>query len=126
LTQSGAQVEPFFIATPEKPFDPSKFYSVRSICLYFSWLADSTPKSVLLPNALNDDDEEDTGVLPESISITRIDDLLSQMRFHEVPKRAIFSIPFQLADGFVIGVKGLVIGSPPLLIEFDILTAVTG
>jgi len=126
LTQSGAQVEPFFIATPEKPFDPSKFYSVRSICLYFSWLADSTLKSVLLPNALNDDDEEDTGVLPESISITRIDDLLSQMRFHEVPKRAIFSIPFQLADGFVIGVKGLVIGSPPLLIEFDILTAVTG
>lgn len=99
---------------------------MRSICLYFSWLADSTPKSVLLPNALNDDDEEDTGVLPESISITRIDDLLSQMRFHEVPKRAIFSIPFQLADGFVIGVKGLVIGSPPLLIEFDILTAVTG
>lgn len=33
LTQSGAQVEPFFIATPEKPFDPSKFYSVRGICL---------------------------------------------------------------------------------------------
>jgi ATP-dependent DNA helicase 2 subunit 1 len=80
----------------------------------------------LLPNVLNDDDEEDTGVLPESISITRIDDLLSQMRFHEVPKRAIFSIPFRLADGFVIGVKGLVIDSPPMLIEFDILTAVTG
>ncbi|OAX41910.1 Ku DNA-binding complex, Ku70 subunit [Rhizopogon vinicolor AM-OR11-026] len=91
LTQSGAQVEPFFIATPEKPFDPSKFYS-----------------SVLLPNVLNDDDDdnEDTGVLPESISITRVEDLLSQMRFHEVPKRAIFSIPFRLADGFVIGVKG--------------------
>ncbi|KAG2064978.1 Ku DNA-binding complex, Ku70 subunit [Suillus decipiens] len=88
LTQSGVQVEPFFIATPEKPFEPSKFYS-----------------SVLLSNVLNDEDE-DTGVLPESISITRIDDLLSQMRFHEVPKRAIFSIPFQLADGFVISIKG--------------------
>lgn len=67
-----------------------------------------SPKSVLLPNVLNDEDE-DTGVLPESISITRIDDLLSQMRFHEVPKRAIFSIPFQLADGFVISIKGSVI-----------------
>ncbi|KAJ8592867.1 Ku DNA-binding complex, Ku70 subunit [Rhizopogon salebrosus TDB-379] len=89
LTQSGAQVEPFFIATPKKPFDSSKFYS-----------------SVLLPNFLNDDEDEDAGVLPESISITRIDDLLSQMRFHEMPKRAIFGIPFQLADGFVIGVKG--------------------
>ncbi|KAG1767920.1 SPOC like C-terminal domain-containing protein [Suillus occidentalis] len=88
LTQSGVQIEPFFIATPEKPFEPSKFYS-----------------SVLLPNVLNDEDE-DTGVLPESISITRIDDLLSQMRFHEVPKRALFSIPFQLADGFVISIKG--------------------
>ncbi|KAG2115015.1 SPOC like C-terminal domain-containing protein [Suillus clintonianus] len=88
LTQSGVQVEPFFIATPEKPFEPSKFYS-----------------SVLLSNVLNEE-EEDTGVLPESISITRIDDLLSQMRFHEVPKRAIFSIPFQIADGFVISIKG--------------------
>ncbi|KAG1735345.1 SPOC like C-terminal domain-containing protein [Suillus paluster] len=88
LTQSGVQVEPFFIATQEKPFEPSKFYS-----------------SVLLPNVLNDEDE-DTGVLPESISITRIDDLLSQMRFHEVQKRAMFSIPFQLADGFVISIKG--------------------
>jgi ATP-dependent DNA helicase 2 subunit 1 len=66
----------------------------------------------LLPNFLNDDEDEDAGVLPESISITRIDDLLSQMRFHEMPKRAIFSIPFQLADGFVIGVKGLVIDPP--------------
>ncbi|KAG0705785.1 SPOC like C-terminal domain-containing protein [Suillus ampliporus] len=88
LTQSGVQIEPFFIATPEKPFEPSKFYS-----------------SVLLPNVLNNE-EEDTGVLPESTSITRIDDLLSQMRFHEVPKRAMFSIPFQLADGFVISIKG--------------------
>ncbi|KAG1842502.1 SPOC like C-terminal domain-containing protein [Suillus subalutaceus] len=88
LTESGVQIEPFFIATPEKPFEPSKFYS-----------------SVLLPNVLNEEDE-DTGILPESISITRIDDLLSQMRFHESPKRAIFSIPFQLADGFVISIKG--------------------
>lgn len=91
-----------------------------------SWLADKRLKSVLLPNVLNDDDDEDTGVLPESISITRIDDLLSQMRFHEVPKRAIFSIPFQLADGFAIGIKGLVSHFPSSLIDFDALTTVTG
>ena len=41
------------------------------------------------------------------MSISRIDDLLSQMRFREVPKRSQFSVPFELADGFVIGVKGL-------------------
>ncbi|KAF8547934.1 Ku DNA-binding complex, Ku70 subunit [Imleria badia] len=90
LTQAGVQVEPFFISTPDKPFDPTKFYS-----------------SVLPSNTLGEDeDEEDPGMLPTSISITRIDDLLSQMRFHEVPKRALFSIPFELGKGFVIGVKG--------------------
>ncbi|KAJ6615653.1 Ku DNA-binding complex Ku70 subunit [Mycena sp. CBHHK59/15] len=92
LTQSGVAVEPFFISTPEKPFDVSKFYS-----------------SVLLPNNLVDEDDidaDDPSVLPESISISRIEDLLAQMRFHEVPKRAQSSIPFALADGFTIGVKG--------------------
>ncbi|KAH8094504.1 SPOC like C-terminal domain-containing protein [Cristinia sonorae] len=88
LTQAGIMVEPFFISTEEKPFDQTKFYS-----------------SVLLPNNLNDDDG-DPSVLPESISITRIDDLLAQMRFHEVPKRALFSVPFELSTEFVIGVKG--------------------
>lgn len=38
--------------------------------------------------------------------MARIDDLLAQMRFREMPKRALLSIPFELADGFVIGVKG--------------------
>ncbi|KAF5379661.1 hypothetical protein D9615_005809 [Tricholomella constricta] len=92
LTQAGVTVEPFFISTPEKPFDVSKFYS-----------------SVLLPTNLADEDEidsSDPSVLPESISISRIEDLLAQMRFHEVPKRAHFSIPFKLAEGLSIGVKG--------------------
>ncbi|KAH7884884.1 SPOC like C-terminal domain-containing protein [Phlebopus sp. FC_14] len=89
LTQAGAQIEPFFISTSEKPFDPTKFYS-----------------SILPTHILSDEDAEDPEMLPESISITRIDDLLSQMRFHEVPKRALFSIPFELGKGFVIGVKG--------------------
>lgn len=92
LTQAGVNVEPFFISTEEKPFDTSKFYS-----------------SVLLPTNLEDaDDDPDSpaSVLPESISITRIEDLISQMRIYEVPKRSLFNVPFQLADGFVIGVKG--------------------
>ena len=28
------------------------------------------------------------------------------MRFYESPKRALFSIPFELGEGFVIGIKG--------------------
>ncbi|KAF8963093.1 SPOC like C-terminal domain-containing protein [Flammula alnicola] len=91
LTQAGVAVEPFFISTEEKPFDVSRFYS-----------------SVLLPSNLEDEDElqEDSSILPESISISRIEDLLSQMRFHEVPKRALFSVPFHLANGFTMGIKG--------------------
>ncbi|KZT27230.1 SPOC domain-like protein [Neolentinus lepideus HHB14362 ss-1] len=86
LTQAGVTVEPFFISTEEKPFDTSKFYS-----------------SILLPTNLED---TDASLLPESIFITRIEDLIAQMRIYEVPKRSIFNVPFQLADGFVIGVKG--------------------
>ncbi|KAJ7462125.1 SPOC like C-terminal domain-containing protein [Mycena latifolia] len=92
LTQAGVTVEPFFISTKDHPFDISKFYS-----------------SVLLPNNLVDEDDvdaDDPSVLPESISIARIEDLLAQMRVHEVPKRAQFSVPFELAAGLTIGVKG--------------------
>ena len=65
-------------------------------------------QSVLLATNLNDSDEpgEDGQILPESISIGQIEELLAQMRFHEVPKRSQFAVPFELANGFVIGVKG--------------------
>lgn len=66
-------------------------------------------QSVLLPTNLEEDDAEgDSSILPESISISKIEDLLAQMRFHEVPKRALFSAPFKLGDGFTIGVKGYI------------------
>jgi ATP-dependent DNA helicase 2 subunit 1 len=60
-------------------------------------------QSVLVSDSSED---EDVNSLPAEISISRIDDLLEQMRFHEVLKRALFSIPFELATGLVIGVKG--------------------
>ncbi|KAF8885484.1 SPOC like C-terminal domain-containing protein [Infundibulicybe gibba] len=91
LTQAGATVEPFFISSSQKPFEVSKFYS-----------------SVLLPNNVDEEAglNEDSSILPESISIARIGDLLDQMRIHEVPKRAQFSVSLELAEGFKIGVKG--------------------
>ena len=64
-------------------------------------------QSILGPSNVEEDDGED--LLPNSLSITRVEDLLQQMRFREMPKRALFSIPFELAEGFVIGVKGSVI-----------------
>jgi ATP-dependent DNA helicase 2 subunit 1 len=60
-------------------------------------------QNVLVSDALGNDDYD---FLPAAVSISRIDDLLEQMRFHEVPKRALFSVPFELAKGLVIGIKG--------------------
>ena len=69
----------------------------------------SHDQSVLLPSTItSDEDEDNESFIPESISISRIDDLLAQMRFHEVPKRAQFSIGMELGAGWVIGVKGCV------------------
>lgn len=117
MTQAGVAVEPFFISTEEKPFDVSTFYSVNRILEYDGQLHGLnlylfSQQSILLPTNLGDEEDlqEDSSVLPESISISRIEDLLSQMRFHEVPKRSLFSIPFKLANGFTIGIKGLVKG----------------
>ena len=53
-------------------------------------------------------DENNTSLLQQSISIAKIEELLEQMRIKEVPKRTLFSIPFHLAGGFTIGVKGYV------------------
>ncbi|KAI5122729.1 hypothetical protein M0805_009814 [Coniferiporia weirii] len=88
LNQAGVSVEPFFISTEQKPFDPTKFYST------------------ILGPSVEEGDEESEGLLPDSISVTRIDELLAQMRFREMPKRSLFNLPFELAEGFVIEVKG--------------------
>lgn len=69
---------------------------------------------------MSEDEDSPPGFLPESVAITRIDDLLAQMRFHEVPKRALFSIPFHLAEGFTIGVKGYALGSMHSLAKYNI------
>lgn len=54
-------------------------------------------QDVLLPTRVDEaDQEEEDGVLPSSLSITRIDELLEQMRIYEVPKRAHFSINFEV------------------------------
>ncbi|KAF8468534.1 SPOC like C-terminal domain-containing protein [Russula ochroleuca] len=86
LLQAGVSVEPFFISADYEPFNQHKFWT-----------------SILVSDSSGDDDAD---FLPAEISISRIDDLLEQMRFHEVPKRALFNIPFELATGLVIGIKG--------------------
>ena len=121
LIQAGIMVEPFFISTEERPFDLSKFYAVRNFDFlgYIEFGTKPHPQSVLAPTNIIHDEDTDVGVLPESVSITKVDDLLSQMRFHEVPKRSLFSIPFELAKDFIIGVKGSV------SVSYDIVAPLT-
>ncbi|KAF5345659.1 hypothetical protein D9757_014209 [Collybiopsis confluens] len=87
LLKLGVMVEPFFIQTDDKTFNVNQFYS-----------------SVMQHTPLDDEDED--GGLNEAVSIARIEDLLAQMKFREITKRALFSVPFELAKGLTIGVKG--------------------
>ena len=82
-------IEPFLISTPDKPFDPTKSYTE------ILWRNTD-------PSAENDD--EDLQLIPDVIQ--GFDRLLEDIRIRETPKRALFSIPFTLGDGFTIGIKG--------------------
>ncbi|KAH9030825.1 SPOC like C-terminal domain-containing protein [Lactarius hengduanensis] len=86
LLQAGVTVEPFFITSDDKSFNQHKFWT-----------------NVLVTDTSSEDDAD---LLPPSLSINRIEELLDQMRFYESTKRALFSIPFELAGGLVIGIKG--------------------
>lgn len=78
-------------------------------------------QSVLLADTFTGD-ENSTPFLPQPVSITRIEELLEQMRIKEVPKRALFNIPFHLSEGFAIGVKGYVLFLPTLENNFMFYT----
>ena len=84
----------------------SRFYSVTPNTSPF--LEVLTENQSVLPTDTFTEDKNNTSLLPQSISITRIEELLEQMRIKEVPKRSLFSIPLHLAEGFTIGVKGYV------------------
>lgn len=62
----------------------------------------------MLPANTLAEGDGNSSLLLQSFSITKIEELLQQMRIKEIPKRSLFSIPFHLAEGFTVGVKGCV------------------
>ena len=88
-------IEPFFIGTPEKAFDSTKSY--------VDILSRNTDPSA-------DNENEDLQIIPDVIQ--RFDRLLEDIKIRETPKRALFSIPFTLGDGFTIGIKGYGLVTP--------------
>jgi ATP-dependent DNA helicase 2 subunit 1 len=88
LTHAGVAVQPFFIgsvrgSSEEQGFDVDKFYSICLLLppLIFVFLHLPYPshdQSDLLPSTTaSDKDRDNKPLIPESISISRIDDLLS-------------------------------------------------
>jgi ATP-dependent DNA helicase 2 subunit 1 len=88
-------IEPFFISTANKPFDPT--------ISYIEILSRNTDSSA-------DDHNEDLQLIPDVIQ--GFDRLLEDIKIRETPKRALFSIPFTLGDGFTIGIKGYGLVTP--------------
>ncbi|KAF9507144.1 hypothetical protein BS47DRAFT_1398864 [Hydnum rufescens UP504] len=83
LAAQGIALIPFFISTEDRPFDISRFYA----------------------DVLSGGAEEDE-ISPFSDVCEGFDQVIAEMKIREMPKRSVWSIPLNIADNFVIGVKG--------------------
>ncbi|KAF8322618.1 ku70-like protein [Clavulina sp. PMI_390] len=83
LVAQGISIVPFFISTDEKPFDVNKFYA---------------------PVFTAGGNDEDT--LPFGDVCEGFEGVIAEMRIREMAKRAMWSIPMEIADGLTIGIKG--------------------
>ena len=82
----GFIVSPFFIERdPEKPFDVNKFFKE---CL-----------------RAHINLEEDDGYIMRAGS-DLFNDLTSKTKLLQTPKRAAFTVPFQIGEGLTIGIQG--------------------
>ncbi|KAF9967257.1 X-ray repair cross-complementing protein 6 [Mortierella alpina] len=85
LQQFGIKIELFDVDKPGEKFDRKNFY-----------------RDILMDSM---DDEDEDGAPPEGSSAT-LQELLQRVQRKEVKKRAMFSVPFKLANGLEIGVRG--------------------
>ncbi|KAG0207556.1 X-ray repair cross-complementing protein 6 [Mortierella sp. GBA30] len=85
LQQYGIKIELFDIDKPSEKFDRKNFY-----------------RDILLDSM---DDEDEDGTAAEGSSAT-LHELLQRVQRKEVKKRSVFRIPFKLANGLEIGVRG--------------------
>lgn len=85
LYSLGVIVEPFFIGTEKKPFDPTKHFTD------------------ILSRAADDDED---AIQPMPTVVDGFSRILNEMAIRETPKRSQFSINMTLGAGLVIGVKG--------------------
>ncbi|KAF9171993.1 X-ray repair cross-complementing protein 6 [Mortierella sp. AD010] len=84
LQDFGIKIELFDIDKKDEPFSRKTFY-----------------KDILIDGGDDDDGEE-----PEENSSSKLSELLQRVQRKEVKKRSLFNIPFKLAPGLEIGVKG--------------------
>ncbi|KZT40467.1 Ku DNA-binding complex, Ku70 subunit [Sistotremastrum suecicum HHB10207 ss-3] len=82
LRQLGVIIQSFFISSDDRPFDKSKFWE----------------------GVLADSNSEYSEIIDDVV--VSFEAILSEMRFRETAKHSLWSVPFHLAKGFTIGVKG--------------------
>ncbi|KAG0296956.1 X-ray repair cross-complementing protein 6 [Dissophora globulifera] len=85
LQEFGIKIELFDIDKPDEKFSRKNFY-----------------KDILI-DGIDDDDEEGA---PADDTSAKLSELLQRVQRKEVKKRSLFNIPFKLAPGLEIGVKG--------------------
>ncbi|KAK9471151.1 SPOC like C-terminal domain-containing protein [Dipodascopsis tothii] len=92
LFELGIRIEPFFIQSPDHPFDPYKFYAS---------MLSAREKYVVADN------DKDAG---ELVPISSLDGLQikSAIKSRQTPRHAVFTVPLELSPGLSIGVKGYV------------------
>lgn len=88
LNDLGIKIEPIFISTMKKPFDTRKFYD-----------------DIVFQD--DDDVEENLDLIQEGEQ--RLQQMMDRIKAKASPKRAIFSIPLEVAPGLHIGVKGYIL-----------------
>ncbi|KAG0267084.1 X-ray repair cross-complementing protein 6 [Mortierella polycephala] len=85
LQAFGIKIELFDIDKPDEKFDRKNFY-----------------KDILIDEM----DDENEGDAPQENTSAKLDELLQRVQRKEVKKRSLFNIPFIIAPGLEIGVKG--------------------
>ncbi|CAO1621127.1 unnamed protein product [Parajaminaea phylloscopi] len=103
MRRKGIEFEAFFInPSPAEPFDTSAFYAD----LFQAYMDESDSLNLRSETSLGGGNDASTSTRGSWNAFDKFDDLERDAGAREMPKRVVFRLPLELADGFVIGVAG--------------------
>lgn len=103
MRRKGIEFEAFFISDPSgKSFNPDFFYAD----LFQAYNDENESSSLRTNTSLGGGNDASTSVKASWNAFDKFDDLEKDAGAREMPKRVVFRLAMQLADGFVIGIAG--------------------